>query len=243
MSEQEAILLQRERNALERERLALEKLDQFRVENANLRASRSINWGIFVPILVAVIGGTVSILGMASPNYFQAEIVSETADSTRQLQKETAEQELIKLAVQADAERATANMRFLTAAKLVPTYGQNIVDALDKGESFSTPAAGQSECVAPGCFTPPKIANTEGQVDFIWGNYDGGDDESHGDQNATQFCIAKGYKRARDFDVSCSGEDESAYLAWSSTDKKWNWIESGSADDYCFPLIKWVRCD
>jgi hypothetical protein len=246
MASSEDILLQRERNALERERLALEKLDKVQAENDKLKGRSRINWAIFAPVFVAVVGGTFSILGTAYSDYLQSQQALIAASETRDLSRETAEQELIKIAVQSEPGRALANMRFLAAADLLETYKPGVEQALARGETFSTETGRSRECLTAGCFYSPTATTAAGDSDRIWGNYQPSgrpNSASHGDQNAERFCRSMNFERALDFEVSCIGEDESAYLAWSAQQSAWEWIDSGSANDYCFPLLEWVRCN
>lgn len=245
MASSEEILLKRERNALEHERLALEKLDKVQAENDRLKGRSRINWAIFAPVLVAVIGGTFSILGTAYSDYLQSQQTQIAARETRDLARETAEQELIKIAVQSDPGRALANMRFLAAAELLDTYRLGVEQALARGETFATEVGRSRECLTSGCFYAPTVTNGAGRTDRIWGNYQPSsrpNSASHGDQNAERFCMARQFERALDFEVSCVGEDESSYLAWSDDQGDWVSLGSGSANGYCFPLVEWVRC-
>jgi len=254
MSEQEQILLNRERNALERERLADERRQAVEEELRSLRSKRTLNWAVFGPILVAVIGATASVLATAVSQYYQSknarltaeqglEVERASGEAELRAQREAAQQALILQSVTAEPSRADANLRFLVASGLIDTYAADIEAALQRGERLSIPTESQEVCGAPGCFVPPVVlypGNRE--PDRIFGNYDGDEGVSHADDNARQFCIEKGYERAVDFDVSCSGEDESSYLSFFETAEKWGFIGTGSANSYCYPLIEWVRC-
>ena len=158
MSEKETILLQRERNALERERLAIEKLERVESENSSLKQRNSLNWNVLIPIVVGVIGATVSVLGTTYSQFQQAKIKAAEAGFARQLQGEIAQQELIKLAVGADEQRADKNMRFLAEANLIPKYKDGVKAALDSGLGLSTPITPRETTIlAPSQVLPTRL--------------------------------------------------------------------------------------
>lgn len=135
------IILDRERNALLRLQMAENRNNQLEEQLNNLTSKQKFNWNIFVPVLVAVIGATASILGTAYSQLKQADLVSKQAESAQELQNLIAQQELIKLAVGAEEKRADANIKFLIEANLVPQYARNLNTALESGNTLSAPPA------------------------------------------------------------------------------------------------------
>ncbi len=138
--EREKILLERERNALLRVGMAEDARAKAEVELSTLRGKKSFNWNLFIPLFVAIIGATASILGTAYSQFKQADLAAEQNSNTRDLQFLTAQQDLIKLAVTAEEERADANIRFLVDSGLVPNYQDGLEAAIEAGLSLSAPA-------------------------------------------------------------------------------------------------------
>ncbi len=137
----EQSILDRERNALLRLRMAEETQSRLEDELASLRDRKRFNWSLFVPVLVAVIGATASIIATAYSQFQQAKLASEEATNALTLQNQVAQQELIKLAVTAEEDRADANIEFLIAADLVPAYAKGLAKAVSLGKTLSTPSA------------------------------------------------------------------------------------------------------
>lgn len=214
---------------------------------SELKGKRSLNLPILIPVLVATIGATASVISVAVSQYHQTEMSikssAEEADRERKSQQSALERELLSIALKADAVRADSNLRFLAISGMIPTFKEEVLDALERGYSFSV-AHGRG---GAGFFPDPRIEVSSGQFEQIWGNYQGQtivapvqDLESHGLRNAGQYCREQGFDQLTGFDVRCTGEDESAYVAFLKG--KWIFIESGSSNDYCFPLIEWVQC-
>jgi hypothetical protein len=235
-------LLLRERNAIAREQVLLARLAEAEASVAAMRQKTAINWGVFVPVVTAVVGAAASIIVGSLTAYWEATAANAEAAEERIARGVAAEQELIKLAIGAEAGRADANMRFLSAAGLIPTYSATVDQALGAGASFSIPSASLAVCGAPGCFVDPVATHPNGQVDRIFGDYVewGTENRSHAYTNGRKFCAEKGYARLRELEVSCAGADESAYLAQTEAGV-WDYIDTGSGSS-CYALISWLRC-
>jgi hypothetical protein len=239
--------LQEETNLILTLQVRNTELEALRSELSDLKRRRSLNLPILIPLLVATIGATASIVSVAVSQYYQAELAADAAQEEDKRQREAAqaalERELLSITLEADPVRADSNLRFLAISGMIPSFRDSVLNALDRGYSFSV-AHGRG---GPGFFPDPRIEVTKGQLEEIWGNYTGSsivapfrDMESHGIRNAEQYCTEQGFSTTIGFDVNCAGEDESAYVAY--IDGVWTFIESGSANDYCFPLIEWIQC-
>jgi hypothetical protein len=239
----EQLLLLKERNAIERERLLAERLKDSEAELGALKAKMTINWSVVLPVVTAVIGATASVMLGSLTALWQADIAAASARAGSAAQALAAEHELIKLAIGAEASRADANMRFLSAAGLIPTFGKAVESALEKGETFSASAEAMRQCAAPGCFAAPVAQHPNGQQDRIFGDYveQASGAQSHAYTNARQFCRDEGYTTVRDLEVACVGLDESGYLAVTDSGT-WDYLDTGSGRS-CYALIEWLRCE
>lgn len=223
------------------------ELEERSTELSELKRKRSLNLPVLIPLLVATIGATASIISVAVSQYHSAALAAQSAAAVAALEREsqqaTLERELLKTAFEADPLRTDSFLRFLAISGMIPTYRSSVLDALDRGFSFSV-AHGRG---GAGFFPGPQIEYETGQFEQIWGNYSGRsysapfqELHSHGLRNAQHYCQERGFEDVSGFDISCTGEDESAYVAY--VDGAWSLIESGSSNDYCFPLIEWVQC-
>ena len=155
-SSSEKFALESERNAIMRLQVAEDRNRALTEEVDALKARKSFNWNLFVPVFVAVIGATASILGTAYSQFQQAQLRSVEAENARELQDLIAQQELIKLAVSADEERADANVQFLVSSDLVPNYAPGLKRAIAAGQSLSAPPP------QPAAVVPSKRSPTGG---------------------------------------------------------------------------------
>lgn len=145
----EQSILDRERNALLRLRMAEESRSKLESELSSLRDQNRFNWSLFVPIFVAVIGATASIIATAYSQLQQAQLASAEARNELELQGLVAQQELIKLAVSAEEDRADANIEFLIASNLVPDYAEGLAEAVRQEKTLSTPSTLQTPSDSP----------------------------------------------------------------------------------------------